>query len=528
MNRFLLILSISLFLVTGTWQNSFAQNDDVYYDPAKDKGIQNNSQQPNKSNNADARQTYPQAESTDKTDGYSSDNPAFKYDPRDNYSPNTTDYYESDVSYDDDYDSYYYTTNLHRYYRLNYGVSYYDYSFTPSYYYGYSNWNTRVVVSVSPWYNDTWWRWNRHHHTTIYVYDPYYDPYYDWNMGWNSAYYTYSWGNPYWGNYSCNYGWGYNSWAYNWGNGCGYGGYYNPYYYGYNCGYNNDYNNGYNNGYNCGYHDGYNTASGYNPYYHGHHQHKDMDAPSNIGNNKVSFNKENQTKSNGSALVTGKTPVASHPMDIPREGIQQPINQNTRVVTLREGVSVNANTVSPYNEKQPEVVVKPSQPITQAPNNGWQEKPIQSRDNHINAVPKQESKPWTQQTNQQPMERTLPKENNGWNSTPSKNWNNQPVQRNNSMNERPRETNVENRAPQQQPKENRWNEQPRVTEQPRTYQQQRPVEQPRQNEQRREVPQQRPMEQRAQPRNELPHGNFQSAPQKNTVPSNNGGSLKRH
>ncbi len=54
-----------------------------------------------------------------------------------------------------------------------------------------------------------------------------------------------------------------------------------------------------------------------------------------------------------------------------------------------------------------------------------------------------------------------------------------------------------------------------------------------QMEQRREVPQQRnfeqrPMEQRAQPRNEQPHSNFQQAPQRNTAPSNNGGSLRRH
>ncbi len=518
MNRFLILLSTTLLLVTGISQNSFAQSDDVYYDPAKDKGKENNSEQNNESSNAPA-------ESADKTDGYSNDNSAYKYDLRDNYSSNNSDYYGSDVSYDEDYESYYYTTNLHRYYGANYGVSYYNYSFTPSYYYGYSNWNSRVVVSVNPWYNDTWWRWNRHHRNTIYVYDPYYDPYWNWNMGWNSAYYTNSWGNSNWGYYSCNYyGWDYNSWAYNWGSGCGYGQY------------NNGYNNGYWNGYNNGYNDGWNTASGYNPYYYYGHHHKDLDAPGKTG-----------TGSTKPIITSGtsinRTPVDMHTVNIPKAGIQKPIYQNTGVVKPREGVIVNANTASPYNENKPDVVVKPSEPITQAPK-GWQNNNEQQRDNNLNVTSQQEPKAWQPSNSHAPVERTESKQNNGWTSTPPQNWGNHPAQRDNSINEISRENNLEGRA-QQQPKENRWNEpsrpveQSRNIEQPRNYQQQRPgvqprqIEQPRQVEQRREVPQQRnfeqrPMEQRAQPRNEQPHSNSQPTPQRNPAPSNNGGSLKRH
>ncbi|HLP51527.1 MAG TPA: hypothetical protein VK154_11620 [Chitinophagales bacterium] len=328
MKRSLTFLSTFILLMFGAYQSSFAQ-DDVYYDPKNDPGNNTSTEQKydngttNEESNATNNSNY--TGSTDKTDGYG--NPADKYDPRDNSSSYDNSQYSTDAGYyDEDYDSYFYTTRLRRYYVPNYGADYYSYWYTPSYFIGINTWNSAYVVSYSPWYQDPWWSWNRRFYQPAVVM---YDPFWSWNFGWNTCAYYNSWSNPYYGGYSS---WGYNGWGYNNGGFCG--GYYNGF--GYNNGYYNGYHHGYYDGYNNGYYNGYgNSAYNNNYYYHGPRHHRNA-----VADNTVRTPVNNPT--------TGGN---VRPTDIPRQGITTPRNPGVNNgANTDNGVKVIAGTTRPYSE----------------------------------------------------------------------------------------------------------------------------------------------------------------------------------
>lgn len=549
--------------------NNVLAQDDQYYDPSNDPGNNHTTQSYNNTSSSDSNVDLP----VDKTDGYG--NAADKYDPRDSYAPNNnyTGGYADGYSYDDDYD-YYYTTRLYRYYRPNYGVNYYSYWFTPSYYCGYSAWNPTYYVSYSPWYNDSWWRWNRRPHTAIVVYDPFYDPYWSWNFGWNSSYYYNSWNNPYFGYNSCrNYGgfnsWGWNGWGYNNGGFCG--GFYNNYY--------NNYYNGYNNGYWNGYNNGWNSAYGYggyyDPYYYYHH-HRNSSADGTqtpVNNGKVPVT--------NTASTSGVKPKANGEIgltDIPREGITKPLIQNT--APKNNSINVEANTNTPYQNSntlnntniKAGVNIKPSEEnIGLHSNNAdrWDNKtqniqplnrtaanPDKNNTVNPNTTGKyqapEHAKPYVQENKNQ----------DAWHTVPPDRWSNKP----NIQNERPQMP-PQWQTQQQQWNENRtengWNakpsfEQPRVNQTPNNVQRDQPnnnwnrveprnenprIEQrnnfePRNNQPRMNVQPRQEYQQnnfnRVEPRNESPRfeprNNFSSPQQKSfgNAPSGGGGSFRKH
>lgn len=350
-------LSVGLLLAIA-FTGKLAAQDDVYYDPTRDKGLP--AQQPAEQYDNSSQQTtesYSQQQS-DKTDGYG--NPADKYDPRDNY--NNTSYDNSSYStdagyYDEDYDSYFYTTRLRRYYTPSYGTSYYSYWYTPSYYLGYNNWNSTYIVSYSPWYNDPWWRWNRH--TTVVVYDPFYSPYWSWNFGWNSCAYYNSWSNPYGGCFG--WGGGYSGWGY--GSGCGYGGYGYGSGWGYGGGYYNGYYNGYNQGYYNGYNDGYWNSTAYNNYgyhYYGPRHRNAVATPTaNNGGNGTGTGGTGGGGFTNPGVVKG-TNVKDDNF-IPREGITKPINTgNTPTGVKVEAGRPYENSTTIKNDPRSNVVTQPT------------------------------------------------------------------------------------------------------------------------------------------------------------------------
>ena len=125
MKRSGLFLTAVLFFTFSFVANVFAQ-DDYYYDPAKDPAEQNTTP-PVDNSNQNASTENNTSQQSDKTDGYG--NPADKYDPRDNYNSNSysNDAYATDAGYyDDDYETYFYSNRLNRYYRNNDGVNYYS------------------------------------------------------------------------------------------------------------------------------------------------------------------------------------------------------------------------------------------------------------------------------------------------------------------------------------------------------------------------------------------------------------------
>lgn len=540
---YFLAATLFSFATAGT---TFAQ-DDSYYDPAKDPAKQNAQQ-----NNTP----------TDYTDGYgsaeSNESPAYKYDPRDNYTSQNSynsNTYTDGGYYDEDYDSYFYTTRLHRYYRPNYGVNYYSYWFTPSFYYGFNTWNSYSYMSISfnPWYRDSWWSWNRPR--TVVIYDPYYDPYWSYNWGWNSCSYYNNWNSwGHCGNYYNNFGW--NGWGCNNGGFCG--GYYSN-----GWGYGNGYNNGYWNGYNNGYYDGWNSAygygTGYNPYYYYYKNGTNNTSPATnnppVVNNYPTVAKGNMPAAKPTGTITE--------VEIPREGVQRPINtaKPTGSLPTGSGVSVKTNPSAPYDYNTGNVVVaspggvangvkgstKPTEMSKWDKTNGTLAQPQTNPWGYDNpndaggqkAAP-QNTRPFVKEQ-QQPVQK-----NNDWNSAPPTNRGvdqptrnvrreteaeqqpNQPVQSSNNWNQQP---NYGNRTPQremntsapvQQRAEPKYNtapvEQPRnnYREQPR--QEVRPMEQPRQFSQ----PQ-------TQPRNEIksmdqPRGaSLQQAPRQMEHRSSGGG-----
>lgn len=430
MKRSLVFLSAFWLLTLGAWQFAAAQ-DDVYYDPSIDKGNTNTNTGANPAGNYDnTNDNLPTNNNTgadaysDKSDGYTT--PADRYDLRDNNSSNNSQDY-TDGYYDED-DDFFYTTRLRRYYTPNYGVDYYSYWFTPSYYFGFSTWNPTYVVSYNPWYSDPWWGWNRRfYRPTVVVYDPFWD----WNFGWNSCSYFNSWSNPYWGG-GCGFGgfnsWGWNGWGYNNGGFCGgyfnnYGGYYN--------GYNNGYWNGYYNGYNDGYYNGYYNGYGNNGfYYYGPRHHRNGSAEPTVNNPT----KPVDNPGRGNVYDTG----------VPREGITKPYNPGTGN-TNTGGVKVDAATPRPYTESPAPATGAGKPGTTNVPMNGAQNNNTDNRWGNVQARPNtgvnipatnakpatpndiggKSTQPGTNPTRPFVQENNVPK---GWNDAPPTRYNNgQPV-----------------------------------------------------------------------------------------------------
>ena len=185
-----------LSLIVASSSISFAQFDDLYYDPYKDQPLES------------------QVVNTDQ------DQPA--------YDDESYGYYDEIDEYDD-YSDYQYSSRIRRFCRPSYSISYYSpiwgYGWRDPFYDPYydSYWyggGSNVVVIVG---NPGWNRWNRWNNWGW--------GYNNWNYGWN--------------NYSCNNyygGWGYNNYYYNNYN---YG--HNGWYGNHNGGYNNNGNNNVNN-----------------------------------------------------------------------------------------------------------------------------------------------------------------------------------------------------------------------------------------------------------------------------------------
>lgn len=339
--------ALSLFAVTG---NLYAQ-DDYFYDPNTDKANQYSAPKRNVPANPD---NYSGPE--DKTDGYGND-PAYRYDEKNNAYKNS--YQDDNIRtangyYDDDED-YYYTSRLRRYYTPNFGVNYYSYWFTPSFYFGWNNWNTGFFVSNNPWYNDPWWGWNRPRRTTVIIYDPWYDPFWSYNWGWNSCSYFNVWNDP-WGGFCGTPGWGYNPYGWNhWGSGWGWGwggGLYNNYWRGYNQGYWQGYRDGYWNGYNN------------HPYYHSPWGRTGRTAAS--GDNPQNPNQGNTGP--GVARPRTVAPV-DQPINIPREGIAKPFNPQTDIKSQDLQPGGPGKVIAPSD---PKAVGRPTEvrPVQPNPNVG--------------------------------------------------------------------------------------------------------------------------------------------------------------
>ncbi|MBL0310651.1 MAG: hypothetical protein IPP77_13560 [Bacteroidetes bacterium] len=373
---FALLTALS-FLVMGSL--SVMAQDDNFYDPKTDKALQNQTPK-----------SQPANQNDDKTDGYgnSGTNSANKYDEKDKgYSDYTQDNdLRASTGYDQ-YEDYYYTSRLRRYYTPSYGNNYYSYAYTPSYYFGWSNWNTSFYVSSNPWYNDPWWRWNHPRRTAIVIYDPYWD----WNWGWNSSPYFNSWSNP-WGGYCGAFSWGYNPYAYNgcnWGYsnyGWGGGGYYNNY--GGGRGYNQGYYHGYRNGYNNGYWDRY----GNNPYYgYGY------------GGGAQVSNPGGSQQNPGNGVRPSVKTLTNMPVEnsivIPKQGNTRPVVPETHI---KKEPLVPINTVRPIETVpvQPNRNIQQTKPLTPDRVIPQQVVPRQN-ENVIQQTP--ENRNWDRQNNPPPV-----------------------------------------------------------------------------------------------------------------------------
>ncbi len=552
MKRAIKFLSI-VFLFTVSVIGKAVAQDDVYYDPNKDKGLPAQpsvEQYDNNTQNQQATESNTTQSETDKTDGYG--NPADKYDPRDSYTSNSYDNnsYATDAGYyDEDYDSYFYTTRLRRYYAPNYGTSYYSYWYTPSYYVGLNNWNSPYIVSYSPWYSDPWWRWNR---TTVVIgYDPFYSPYWSWNFGWNSCAYYNSWSNPYGGCFG-NGGWGWGGGG-GWGGGCGFGGGG----WGYGGGYNNGYYNGYNNGYYNGYNDGYWNSSAYNNnggfHYYGPRHRNAVNQPTsgNTGGGVSGGGLSSPGVVKGTTVTNGAV--------IPREGITKPVNlgntpngvkveagrpyeNGSTIKNDPRGAVVNQPTINttegrtniPANSDgrnasnlKPLTGIEPARTNTTAP--------VNTNTVRIEQARPADTKPFVRQTSEPEGWHEVPADRNYGNrkpvQQPASPGNDGLQQRGNYTNQQPGNTGFQqrpNNVPVQQPQRagnnGGWNR----TE-PRTVEPQRPINNAR------EIPQQHPVQQqpahqqptyREAPRNNYspaPQQRMESAPRMNVSPSPQGG-----
>lgn len=206
------LLALLLILVSGGVGNLYAQYDDLYYDPAKDKGF------------------------------FADYKPNSKdYSRNDNYAYNDDDYYQDDYyddegyEYYDDYD-YYYTSRIRRFHNPYYGFSFFDPVYLDMAYYDpfFSPGMTMLiyddVFAFNNWYRfNRWNRWNRWNA---------WGPSWGWNS-WNGVNINFNFGTG-WGGWN-NWGpsWGWNSWNRwnNWGPSWGFNNYYVNNFYGYGGGF---------------------------------------------------------------------------------------------------------------------------------------------------------------------------------------------------------------------------------------------------------------------------------------------------
>lgn len=420
------VYGIGVMLLMLSTGNVWAQSDDVYYDPKKDADYN----QPTNPDNYDNNSGYNNQDAlpaTDKTDGYIT--PSDNYDSpsqtsSSQYSDGSGNTYITNNYYDNDED-FYYTNRLNRYYRPNWGMDYYSYQFTPSYYggYGYNGWNRGISISFGTWYNDPWSPWGN---SFGYGFgggwnDPWRSPYWGWNMGWNNCSYYNSWYDPW-------YGGGFCSTPYMFG---GYGGGWGGYGYGYNQGYYNGYYNGYNDGYYAGGYGGGQTGNGY--YNQGPRRNRTL---------------LETTRTSDGGLVTTNGPrgglTGRTGMEIPREGIARPIDRpasgninepnrpsqpSREVLSGREIEKTNSNPQRPNTPntgntnntpptrwegrpvEQPNRAnpnVQPTRPTT--PNNGEYERNVQPRDQVQPSRP-QPSTPRENVQPNRPQPNVAPREN---------------------------------------------------------------------------------------------------------------------
>lgn len=334
MRKIVFLLASIIALV---YNASYAQYDDVYYDPSKSSTTSTKVVK-----NVEEKDVSAPLQD-DQLDGQQSENSkAYQYDGVEASDGNT--YITNNYYNDDSYNDYFYTSRLRRYYQPSYGFGYWDnyytnyyfydnnpwswgnniYSYTPNYY-----WNPwGIYIGYSTWGSHNGWNWGRP------CYAAWYDPY-GWNSGWNNNYYGYN------GYYGYNNGYG--------------NGYYN--------GYNNGYNNGYYNGYYNGYNNNYAYGGGYDYGYWGpRKQMMDADGlPSNTSGIKTASAIDNgrndlAAPSNPSQVTTGRASDFTTKSDVPLNVKTEPTQITTTTRTVNEiprsGVVTersNSNTVAPSN-----------------------------------------------------------------------------------------------------------------------------------------------------------------------------------
>ena len=194
MKRISIIISAFVFLSIFSGYKASAQSDDVYYSPANDKGtpaVSDQSSQQNYSGQQNA-------------DGYSTD---YKLQSSKTYVDSNGNTIINNNYYSDNN----YTSQLERFYGPRCGFGYYDYAYTPAYYWGWGGYGFGGLGYGYGYYGDYW----------------------GFNLGWGICGYYSPWYSPfgYYGYYGCGYG----LYGYGYGRGYGYG--YGHHHYGYGYGY---------------------------------------------------------------------------------------------------------------------------------------------------------------------------------------------------------------------------------------------------------------------------------------------------
>jgi hypothetical protein len=209
------------------FQFSIQAQDDVYYDPKKDKGSQK-SYQSNFQSRFESNTPPTDAanqESTSSTDPFRYDdaNANNRSAQNDGYTirPNR----QSNTSFwDEDVDDFYYSSRLRRFYYPYWGCGFWDPWYTDLFFYTGNPmfWGSSIYVNVFPRWS--WWRPRQY----VIIYEPW-----GWNgLGWNSPWNHWGWNYWGWNNW---YGWGWSNWGWNhWGWNNGYwNGFYDGYWNGY-------------------------------------------------------------------------------------------------------------------------------------------------------------------------------------------------------------------------------------------------------------------------------------------------------
>ncbi|HMN90811.1 MAG TPA: hypothetical protein PKE68_12375, partial [Saprospiraceae bacterium] len=191
MKNYMFLTLLTLLMLSG---NLMAQQyDDLYYDPAKDRGFFYGYQSDKRSNNA----------TNSQRNVYSyTDNNAYR---ENDYRRNNEDFYDDDYySYEDDYD-FYYTSRIRRFHRPYYGFSYFDPIYVDMFYYDpFFQPGATVLIYDSFFSPFGWNRWNRWNRWNVGIG---FGPAWGWNAwgnpwgGWNSWNRWNRWGawDPWWG-----------------------------------------------------------------------------------------------------------------------------------------------------------------------------------------------------------------------------------------------------------------------------------------------------------------------------------------